>query len=120
MADPFDPDTMGETAAFMAEHGLEESFDGLRKEVISSKVKEQSILAQSMMNGGPSSVQMAIKVKLDQHKIGMRELAVRTGIKRKRLVGMIEGTIAMPPEDLAKITTAIYNRQRKEKKVMYG
>lgn len=83
----------------------------LGKDIILNKKAEATVLQESMADGGPGSVNEAIINLMHSCNVGIRFLAQKTGIKRKRLLMMIEGHIEMPPEVLGKITDVFRTRQ---------
>lgn len=90
---------------------MKTSFGDIGKEVISSKIATQQLFAQSSQEGGPTSVNGAIVNLMKNFNIGYRHLSVKTGVKRKLLVSMIEGRVSMPPEVLQKICAVFESRQ---------
>lgn len=83
---------------------IEQTLEKLQKETLSGKLQEHQILAQSQLNGGPSSPQEAIINMMDYCGIGIRYLSKVTNVPRKKLLSMIEGRIDMPAEIVVKIT----------------
>lgn len=82
-------------------------FADLGKEVVASKVEQHQLLTKSRQDSGPGSVHEALQAMLDYTKIGMRDLARRVGVPRKRLLGMIAGREDIPAETLAAIYEVI-------------
>jgi hypothetical protein len=75
----------------------------LSEDLMMSKMSERAILAESMANGGPSSVHEAIANMMYSCNIGVRRLAERVNVKRKVLAGMLAGERDMPSDVLARI-----------------
>lgn len=90
---------------------MRESFQQLGKEVITSKVQQQTVLAQSVQEGGPASIQEALLHLMTELKIGMRAMSIATGTKRKRLLNMLHGRETMPPEVFDKVYEVIRKRK---------
>ena len=82
---------------------IEETLEKLQQDTLTGKLKEHQILAQSQLNGGPSSPQEAIINMMDYCGVGIRTLSKVTNIPRKRLLSMIEGRIDIPAEVVVKI-----------------
>lgn len=90
---------------------MRESFQQLGKEVIASKIQQQTVLAQSVQEGGPASIQEALLHLMAELKIGMRAMSIATGTKRKRLLNMLHGRETMPPEVFNKVYEVIHKRK---------
>lgn len=78
-------------------------FGNLSKEVLSSKIEQQNIFAQSAAAGGPVTAAGAIANLMDYLNVGIRQLSTVTNVRRHKLSAMIRGEEKMPPEVLDKI-----------------
>lgn len=90
---------------------MRESFQQLGKEVLTSRIQQQTILAQSVQEGGPSSIQEALLHMMCELKIGVRAMSIATNTKRKRLLNMLHGRETMPPEVFDKVYEVIRKRK---------
>lgn len=79
--------------------------------MMANKVQEQTILAQSIAEGGPASTHDALLFLLDQAKIGIRELSAKVGLKRTELKKMVEGEKEMPHDVFSGIYEAIRSKR---------
>jgi hypothetical protein len=83
----------------------------LQSSMLSGKMKERQILAESVAAGGPSSVQEAILNMMDVCKIGVRQLAYLVNVKRNKLQKMIDGRINIPPEVISSLYDVFKSRR---------
>ncbi len=90
---------------------MKNSFRELGKEVLTSRIEQQTILAQSVQEGGPSSIQEALLHMMSELKIGVRAMSIATNTKRKRLLNMLHGRETMPPEVFDKVYEVIRKRK---------
>jgi hypothetical protein len=67
-------------------------------EMIRHRMEEQTLLSQSVADGGPGSTQEAFINLMDYCKIGVRALSKQIGVKRTHLQRMLNGEMDMPME----------------------
>lgn len=76
--------------------------------LITSKMAERKVLAESAADGGPTSAHTAIVHMMEVRGIGYRAMSQRIRVKRKLLLNMIEGRVDMPSEVFDKIHEVLY------------
>lgn len=81
----------------------QENISAIGPAIISAKIEQQAIFAQSAIDGGPTDTQSIIINLMEACKIGYRSLALETGRKRKLLQEMIQGTKPIPPEVVSEL-----------------
>lgn len=82
---------------------VEKTLNTLQTDMTAGKMQEMLMFQQSVAEGGPGSVADAVWNMMQTCKVGIRALARDTGIKRTKLVNMLEGRTAMPAEAISKI-----------------
>lgn len=90
---------------------VETEMSQLQTEMVRSKITQASVIAQSVADGGVGSVQEAIQMQMDLLNIGVRAMARAVGKSRKVTLGMIEGRVDIPAEDLQKMVTVLTNKK---------
>ena len=87
------------------EQEVQESLKSLGPLMVSNRIEQEQLLAQSAMSGGPSSIHDAVNILLERAGIGVRHLARNIQVSRKPLQQMLRGERDMSPD----IITKIYN-----------
>lgn len=104
---PFDPSVINDVK------------DGVRllgKDLLVGKMAEAKLLREAQAEAGIGSKEDAIYTLMDYLNIGIRALAAKVKVPRKKFVRMIEGHIPMPPEVQAAMEQYFKQENKKQKK----
>lgn len=102
MSDPFKL-TENEDADEAALADMESKLDELAGDISKNTLAQQELFRQSVAAGGPGSSLEAYRIMMDHKKIGIRALARRVNISRKKLQQMLNGDIPLTPEVTTKL-----------------
>lgn len=75
----------------------------LSQDMVSNKMAEAKLFQDSMADGGPSSTLEAVLCMMDYTKIGVRQLAAKTGMRRKHLQQILRGEVQLDASVLSKL-----------------
>lgn len=104
---PFDPDVIKD---------VESSVKKMGHDLILSKIQEDKLLRQAHAETGISSKSEAYYNLMEYLNIGIRTLANKVKVPRRKLARMLEGIIPMPPEVSEAITKYFADVSKRQKK----